>query len=303
MASAIEASGYRPAFGDGRLKIALFGKTGQVATEVQRRAPDGITLEVIGRDRADFSLPDQVEFAAQHLAAEAIINAVAFTAVDRAESEVEIATAVNHHSVNALAKIAAARGIPLVHISTDYVFDGTGSDARTPNAQTGPLGVYGTTKLDGENAIRAHDGLHAILRTSWVFSAHGSNFVNTMLRLGAERDHLSIVSDQVGGPTPAAAIADAVLNVAHALKSGHTGGTYHFSGTPDVSWAAFAREIFSHAKLNVEVDSILTSAYPTPAKRPLNSRLDCESFTRDFAITRPHWRDDLKTVLKELGVT
>ncbi|MBT8458347.1 MAG: dTDP-4-dehydrorhamnose reductase [Boseongicola sp.] len=283
------------------MRIALFGKTGQVATEVQRRAPESIALDVIGRDRADFAHPDKIESIAGRLDADVIINAVAYTAVDKAEAEVEAATAINNLAVEALAKGAATRSIPIIHISTDYVFDGTGKNARAPDAPTGPLSIYGATKLAGENAIRAQGAIHAILRTSWVFSAHGSNFAKTMLRLGAERKHLSIVADQVGGPTSAASIADAVLTIAEALNSGHTGGTYHFSGTPDASWADLAREIFAQAKMNVSVEDILTINYPPPAKRPLNSRLDCESLTRDFAITRPDWREDLKKVLKELG--
>jgi dTDP-4-dehydrorhamnose reductase len=189
----------------------------------------------------------------------------------------------------------------LIHISTDYVFDGTGTTPRAPDAPTAPLGVYGTTKLAGEAAIQAANGPFSILRTSWVFSAHGANFVKTMLRLGAEREQLSVVADQIGGPTSAASIADAVLSIA--TSSGHKDnrGVYHFSGAPDVSWADFAREIFKQAKLNVGVDDILTSAYPTPAKRPLNSRLDCESLLLEFGIDRPNWRKDLNNVLKELG--
>ena len=284
------------------MKIALFGTSGQVATEVQRRAPSDIVLNVIGRDRADFMFPEQVAGVVESLDADAIVNAVAYTAVDKAETEIKAARFVNHCSVEALAKAAAARDIPLVHISTDYVFDGSGNAARTPTAPTAPLGVYGETKLAGENAIRAQNGIFAILRTSWVFSAHGGNFVKTMLRLGAERDQLAIVADQVGGPTSAASIADAAIMIARSLRAGQQGGIYHFSGAPDVSWADFAREIFAQASLGVSVEDILTKAYPTPAKRPLNSRLDCESLLHDFAIPRPDWRNDLKTVLKELGV-
>ena len=283
------------------MKIALFGKTGQVATEIQRRVPAGVSLEVVGRDRADFSLPSQVESVTRDLDADAIINAVAYTAVDKAETDIEAATVVNHHSVATLSKAAAVRKIPIVHISTDYVFGGDGVDPRAPDASVGPLGVYGATKLAGENAIRSADGPHAILRTSWVFSAHGGNFVKTMLRLGKERDRLTIVADQIGGPTSAASIAGATFSLARGLINGHRGGTYHFSGAPDVSWADFAREIFAQSTLEVEVEDIPTTAFPTPAKRPLNSRLDCESLYRDFAISRPNWREDLTTVLKELG--
>ena len=283
------------------MKIALFGKTGQVATEIQRRAPKGVILEAIGRNRADFASPAMVKDSALSFDADVIVNAVAYTAVDKAEGDAELANLVNNLSVAALAQAAAKRAIPLIHISTDYVFDGSDEVPRTPDAPTGPLGVYGSTKLAGEQAILAENTLSVILRTSWVFSAHGSNFVKTMLRLGLERDQLSIVADQVGGPTSAAAIADAVFAIAAQLGKDSQTGVYHFSGAPDASWAFFAREIFRLAKLDVSVKEILTSDYPTPAKRPLNSRLNCESLARDFGIARPDWRNDLTTVLEELG--
>ncbi|SMX23454.1 dTDP-4-dehydrorhamnose reductase [Boseongicola aestuarii] len=283
------------------MKIALFGKTGQVATEIQRRAPKGVIVQAIGRNRADFALASTVAQVALDVDADVIINAAAYTAVDKAENEADLANLVNHLSVAALAQTAAKRAIPLIHISTDYVFDGSGELPRTPDAPTGPLGIYGRTKRAGEEAILAENGPSVILRTSWVFSAHGSNFVKTMLRLGRERDKLSIVADQIGGPTSAAAIADAVLAIAAQLGNGSKTGIYHFSGAPDASWASFAREIFRQSKLDVSVNEILTSDYPTPAKRPLNSRLSCDSLAREFGIQRPDWRDDLTTVLEELG--
>lgn len=283
------------------MKIALFGKTGQVATEIQRRAPKGVIVEAIGRDRADFASTAMVKDSALSVDADVIVNAVAYTAVDKAEGDAELANLVNNLSVAALAQAAAKRAIPLIHISTDYVFDGSDEAPRTPDTPTGPLGVYGSTKLAGEQAILAENALSVVLRTSWVFSAHGSNFVKTMLRLGLERDQLSIVADQVGGPTSAAAIADAVFAIAAQLGKDSQTGVYHFSGAPDASWALFAREIFRQAKLDVSVKEILTSDYPTPAKRPLNSRLNCESLARDFGIARPDWRNDLTTVLEELG--
>jgi len=283
------------------VRIALFGRTGQVATEVQRRAPGGVTLEVLGRGEADFAVPDSVFDAASRIQADAVVNAVAYTAVDKAETEPNMAEAVNGASVKALAEACAARDIPLVHISTDYVFAGGGTRAWTPRDPTRPLGAYGRSKLSGETGIRASGARHAILRTSWVFSAHGGNFVKTMLRLGAERDSLRIVADQVGGPTPAAAIADACLSVAHDLAEGGEAGTFHFSGAPDVSWADFAREIFARAGLPCAVEDISSSDYPTPAQRPLNSRLDCATFESRFGITRPDWKAALAAVLDELG--
>lgn len=231
-----------------------------------------------------------------------VINATAYTAVDMAEDEPMLAQAVNADSVGALGRACAQVGAPLVHISTDYVFPGDGSAPWTPMDATGPLGVYGASKLAGEDALRATGASHAILRTSWVFSAHGNNFVKTMLRLGAERDRLTIVTDQVGGPTPAADIAQACLTVANALIEGHDGGTYHFSGTPDVSWADFAREIFEQSGLSPEVVDIPSSEFKTKAVRPHNSRLDCSTLETDFGIQRPDWRMGLRNVLDELQI-
>jgi dTDP-4-dehydrorhamnose reductase len=181
------------------------------------------------------------------------------------------------------------------------VFDGAGQRAFRPGDATGPLGAYGRTKLAGEHGVRAAGGRHAILRTSWVVSAHGANFVKTMLRLGAGRDTLNVVADQIGGPTPAAAIADAVFTVATALVAGHAGGTYHFAGAPDASWADFARAIMAEAGLSCRINDIPSTEYPTPAMRPLNSRLDCTATLRDFGIARPDWRAGLTDIIKELA--
>ncbi len=228
------------------MKFALFGKTGQVATEFQHLCTSD-RIDVIGRDRADFSDPDAVRTAARAADGDLFVNAVAYTAVDKAETEPDLARAVNADSVAALAEVAAERNLPLIHISTDYVFPGTGTKPWSPGDPTGPLGVYGQTKLAGEEAIRASGARHVILRTSWVFSAHGANFVKTMLRLSESRDALDIVADQIGGPTAAGDIAFAALMIGFALWDDHPGGTYHFSGVPDVSWADFAREIFFQA--------------------------------------------------------
>ncbi len=282
------------------MKIALFGATGQVATEVQRHAPQDVELDVIGRDRLDFADAEAVGKVASSLNVDAIINAVAYTAVDKAEDEPGLAHAVNDMSVGVLGYAAANTGTPLVHISTDYVFPGDGDQPWRPNDETAPLGVYGVSKLLGEEGIRKSGARHAILRTSWVFSAQGNNFVKTMLRFGAERPELRVVNDQIGGPTPAADIAKACLTMAAALASGQRGGTYHFSGAPDVSWADFAHEIFQQSGLSPKVVDIPTSEWPTPAERPLNSRLDCSSLEADFGIKRPDWRVGLRDVIDEL---
>ena len=284
------------------MKIAVFGGSGQVATELKRRVPEGVTLEMIGRDRADFADTDQVFTAAANLDADAVINAVAYTAVDKAENEEDLATTINGTSVDWLGNACAATATPLVHISTDYVFEGSGETAWTPEDPTGPMGAYGRSKLAGETALAVHSDLKSVvLRTSWVFSAHGGNFVKTMLKYGAEREVMRVVDDQIGGPTPAADIADACFQIAAALKGGANGGVLHYSGAPDVSWADFACEIFSASGLNTKVEKIPSSDYPTPATRPANSRLNCSSLTNTYSIERPDWRIGLQDVLKELG--
>lgn len=279
------------------MKILVFGKTGQVATELQRQA-DVIAL---ARDQADLSKPEECAAVVRATDADVIINAAAYTAVDKAEDEEPLANLINGAAPAAMARAAADRNIPFLHISTDYVFDGTGTLPFLPDARTGPLGAYGRSKLLGEIGVRGANGPHAILRTSWVFSAHGANFVKTMLRLGAERDQLGIVADQIGGPTAAADIAAALLQMAKSFHHGanHT-GTYHFSGAPDTSWAGFAREIFSQSGLTVQVNDISTSDFPTPAQRPANSRMDCTALSASFDIQRPDWRQSLRDVLNDL---
>ena len=280
------------------MTLLIFGKTGQVAQELARRAPDA---QFAGRETADLTDPAACAALIRQLHPSAVINAAAYTAVDKAESDAATAQLVNADAPAAMAAACAELGIPFVHISTDYVFDGSGDTARAEDAPTAPLGVYGQTKLDGERAVQAAAGQYAIMRTSWVFSAHGNNFVKTMLRFGAERDRLTIVADQLGGPTAAADIATAALSMATIMRADATkGGIYHFAGAPDVSWADFAREIFAQSDLAPEVVDIPSSDYPTPAKRPLNSRLDCAAITRDFGIARPDWRVSLQDVIKEL---
>jgi dTDP-4-dehydrorhamnose reductase len=200
-----------------------------------------------------------------------------------------------------MAQKCAALGLPFIYISTDYVFGGAGDAPFAPQHPTAPLGAYGRSKLAGELGVRASGARHVILRTSWVFSAYGANFVKTMLRLGGVKESLSVVADQIGGPTPAADIARAVWHIAAALHTGHAGGIYHFSGAPDVSWADFARAIMQEADLPCKIADIPTSAYPTPARRPANSRLDCSALLRDFGIARPDWRAALPALIKEIN--
>jgi dTDP-4-dehydrorhamnose reductase len=279
-------------------RLLVFGRTGQVARELARRAP-GATF--LGREEADLTDPASCARAVERAEADAVVNAAAWTAVDRAEAEEAAATIVNGEAPAAMARAAAARGLPLVHLSTDYVFDGAGEAPFAPSDPVAPQNAYGRSKLRGEDGVRAAGGRAVILRTSWVFSAHGANFVRTMLRLGRERDEVSVVADQVGGPTPAAAIAEACLRVAGVLADGAEGGTHHLAGAPAVSWAAFAEAVMAEAGLSCRVSPIPSSAYPTPARRPLNSRLDGASLMAAFDIPQPDWQSGLREVVAELS--
>ncbi len=282
------------------MKILMFGKTGQVATEILRRAGD-IEVEALDRAAADQTNPAACAALVAKTDADIIINAAAYTAVDKAEDDEATAATVNGETPTALANAAAARNIPFLHVSTDYVFNGSGETPWREDDQTAPLGAYGWTKLAGETGVASAGGPHAILRTSWVFSAHGGNFVKTMLRLGADRDALTIVDDQIGGPTAAGDIASALLTIAQAFHAGDgVSGVYHFASAPSVSWRQFAEAIFTEARLTVDVAPIPSSDYPTPAARPLNSRLNCAKIKTDYGIDQPDWRASLRDVIGEL---
>lgn len=276
--------------------ILVFGKTGQVARELARLAPDA---RFLGRDVADLADPAGCAAAIRALRPRLVINAAAYTAVDRAETEAALATTINGDAPGAMAGACAALDVPFVHISTDYVFDGSGDAPRAPDAPVAPINAYGRSKLAGEQAVLTSGARAVVLRTSWVFSAHGANFMKTMLRLAATRDELRVVNDQVGGPTAAADIARACLAIGDALAQGAAGGIQHFAGSPDVSWAGFATAIFAGARLPTRVVPIPSADYPTPARRPLNSRLDCASLA-GYDIARPDWRVALADVLQEL---
>jgi len=277
------------------MTILVFGKTGQLARELAAYA----SVTCLGRAAADLSDPAACGAVIRAMGPKAVINAAAFTAVDKAEAEEALATRVNAQAPGVMAETCAGLGIPFVSISTDYVFDGAGSAPWKPDDPTAPKSAYGRSKLAGERTVTAAGG--AVLRTSWVVSAHGSNFVRTMLRLGADRAHLDIVADQIGGPTCARDLAGACVTMAKTLVSEpDKRGIYHFSGGPDVSWADFAREIFRQAGIPCEVNDIVSSQYPTPAVRPLNSRLDCATFATSFGIKRPEWRVGLGEILQDL---
>jgi len=229
-----------------------------------------------------------------------VINAAAWTAVDAAETAEAEASVVNGEAPGAMARACAELSIPFLHISSDYVFDGSGDSPWRPHDPVRPLSAYGRSKLLGEQLVQESRGRAIIMRTSWVFSAHGSNFVKTMLRLGTERNLLNVVGDQVGGPTSARSIARSAVALIEVLLKGGAGGTFHFSGAPDVSWAEFARAIMGLAGLSCEIRPILTTEYPTTAPRPLNSRMDGHSLLDAYGISQPAWGPDLERVLSEL---
>lgn len=279
--------------------ILVFGRDGQVGRELTAH-PGVVSL---GRAQADLSKPEACVAAIEAHAPEAVINAAAYTAVDRAEDELALATIINADAPTAMAEACKARDIPFVHISTDYVFDGSGDTPWNPKDPTDPQGAYGLSKRRGEEGVMAAGGRYAILRTSWVFSAHGANFVKTMLRLSEDRDALNIVADQIGGPTPARDIATACLTIARdLLRMPSHAGLYHYSGAPDVSWYDFATRIFDMAGRDIAVTPIPTSAFPTPAKRPLNSRLDCADTAAIFGVARPDWEAGLHDALHDLEI-
>ncbi|KIN75508.1 dTDP-4-dehydrorhamnose reductase [Sulfitobacter guttiformis] len=283
------------------MHILVFGHSGQVATELRALASDTLRITALDRAAADLTDPAACAAAVAEHAPDAVINAAAYTAVDRAETEEKIAHLINADAPAAIAQACAVQGIPFVTISTDYVFSGDGSTPWTPADMTAPQGAYGRTKLAGEQAVALAGGSYAILRTSWVVSSHGNNFVKTMLRLGAERDALTIVADQIGGPTGAAEIAKACVVIAQKLATDKTcAGIYHFAGAPDTSWADFARTIFDKAGITCAVTDIPSSDYPTPATRPLNSRMDCSATTATFGVPRPDWRASLDAILTQL---
>lgn len=295
------------------MKILLFGKNGQVGWELQRSlAPLG-EIVALDQDGADGLCGDFTDLAGlaetvRRVAPEVIVNAAAYTAVDRAEAEPEPAQAINAHAPAILAEEAGKLGAWLVHYSTDYVFDGSGDAPRGESAPTGPLSVYGRTKLAGEQAV-AGCARHLIFRTSWVYAARGANFARTMLRLAAERDQLRVVGDQIGAPTGADLLADVT---AHALRAAagrpELAGLYHLAAAGETSWHAYACFVIERAReagrpLRVRperIEAIPTSAYPTPARRPLNSRLDTARLRSAFGLHLPDWRDGVRRLLDEL---
>lgn len=283
------------------MTILVFGKDGQLSNELARIKGRVADLAHLGIDDVDLTKPADAAAAIRARAPDAVINAAAYTAVDRAEEEEAMALLINGDAPTAMARACAELGIPFVNVSTDYVFEGGGEARWKPDDPTGPINAYGRTKLAGEQGVQAAGGCFVNLRTSWVFSAHGVNFVKSMLKLSETRDSLNIVADQIGGPTPARELAAACLTIAEQLIADSAkSGNYHFSGAPDVSWHGFAAEIFRQSGRATEVNPIPTTDYPTPAARPLNSRLDCQSTQDVFGVSQPDWRQSLADILTEL---
>lgn len=280
------------------MKIALTGSTGQVGLETIAAA-GAADIIPLSRADADLMTPGLAARAIARLRPDAVINAGAWTAVDNAETEQDAAFRVNAEAVGEMAAAARAVGARFIHLSTDYVFDGAGAAPLDEQAATAPQNVYGASKLKGEIYARAADPDCVIVRTSWVFSEHGSNFVKTMLRLSQTRSELSVVADQRGGPTPASAIARACLAIA-ARRDGPP-GLYHFQGAPTASWADLAETVFAAAGAATKVNRIATSAYPTPAKRPLFTVLNCSKILADYGVEQPDWRLEAHRVAARLA--
>jgi len=297
------------------MTLLVFGGNGQVGQELLRAlAPIGPVVATTRSGKladgseceiADFDTPESLLGLLDRLRPSVVINAAAYTAVDKAEQESEAAFRANALAPGVIAQWCAAHGVPMVHYSTDYVFNGQGTAPYMEDEATAPLGVYGSSKRAGEEAVRAAGGRHLIFRTAWVYASHGGNFLRTMLRVGAERDELRVVADQVGTPTPAALIADVT---AQALQhSGQLSGTWHLTASGQTSWHGFAEAIFAEAvAMGVlakapSVQPISSAEYPTPAKRPAWSVLDNSKLQHDFGIELPAWQAGLHQVMSEIA--
>ncbi len=281
------------------MRLVVTGTRGQIVRSLLERAPArGVEIVAIGRPALDMADIATIAPALEGVAADAIVNAAAYTAVDTAESEEGLATRINGEAAGEIARLARRRGLPLMHISTDYVFAGSGEKPYREDDATGPIGAYGRSKLAGERAVLAADPNATILRTAWVYSPFAANFVKTMLRLGETRDEVDVVADQHGNPSSALDLADGLLAIARQRSERRArefgAGVYHMVGAGEAAWADLAEEVFAEAarlgRRPVRVKRISTADYPTPAARPLNSRLDARKLERDFAVTLPDWR-------------
>lgn len=290
------------------MKLVVTGVTGQVALSLVERAPPGVTVIPLGRPTLDLADPAGIAPALAGLGADLVVNAAAYTAVDKAETDRDAAFAVNATGAGAVALAARTLGLPLIHLSTDYVFDGAGPAPYVETDRPGPTGVYGASKLAGEAAVAAAHPGAVIARTAWVYSPFGSNFVKTMLRLAATRDELGVVADQIGNPTSALDIADGVLKMAANLLARpgdpDLSGLFHMTASGEASWADFAERIFAASAVAggpaARVRRIATADYPTPARRPANSRLGCARLAAVHGVRLPDWRSAVDDVVARL---
>ncbi len=290
------------------MQLAVTGKNGQVVSALLALASAELEIVALGRPELDLAQPETVLKALREVKPDAVVSAAAYTAVDKAESEPDIAFAVNRDGARAVAQAASDLGIPLIHLSTDYVFDGAKDTAYVESDPTGPTSVYGRSKLEGERAVSEATDNYVILRTAWVYSEYGNNFVKTMLRLSENRDEINVVADQFGCPTSANDIAAAVVTIARKLvedSSAPLRGVFHLSGTDETNWANFAKQIFAFAKehggKSIVVNDITTAQYPTPARRPANSRLDCSKLEEVYGIKLPSWQTSTRAVVTALA--
>ena len=291
------------------MKILVTGANGQLGRSIHKIVINNELRNVfvfVGRGELDFSQNDNIEKYFKENSFDVVVNCTAYTAVDKAESEIELTNQINHLAVRKLAEIAYKKNIKLIHISTDYVFDGTGSKPYKETDKTNPINVYGKTKLAGEKALQEAMPTNAIIiRTSWLYSEYGNNFVDTMLKLGKERDKLNVVNDQIGSPTYATDLANAILKIIenknYQTKSPAT-EIYHYSNKGKVSWYEFAKEIFELADIHCAVKPITTKQYPTPAKRPKNTFMNKAKIAKTFSVGISDWKESLNTciaILKE----
>ena len=282
------------------MKILVFGKNGQVASAIKNISNNAIFFD---RNEANFLDPDLCAKIVLESNVDVVINTSAYTDVDGAESEFESASIINGSTPGYIASACKKKEIPLIHISSDYIFSGNGHYPWKVGDKPEPINSYGKSKLFGENEIIKSNCQYVILRTSWVFSQYSNNFVKTMLKISSDNRKIKVVSDQIGGPTSAQDIAKTCLDIAKFLYENKTSSfLFHYAGYPYVSWSEFAKEIFLYAEIDAVVEEILTSSYPTLALRPLNSRLDCKDIYSVLNIERPLWKKSLKKVIKDIKI-
>ncbi|MCW0982261.1 dTDP-4-dehydrorhamnose reductase [Agrobacterium sp. BT-220-3] len=289
------------------MRLVVTGKNGQVVSALQALGNDNLEIVPLGRPELDLARPETVAKAIRDAKPDVVVSAAAYTAVDKAENELDMAFTVNRDGARAVARAASDIGVPVIHLSTDYVFDGTKATAYVETDPTGPTSVYGRSKLEGEQAVSEITDNYAVLRTAWVYSEYGSNFVKTMFRLAESRDEVNVVADQFGCPTSANDIAAAIVAIAKKLEedsAAHLRGVFHLAGTGETNWAEFAKQIFAFSAENggkpMIIKDITTAQYPTPARRPANSRLDCSKLEEVYGIRLPEWQTSTRAVVAAL---